>query len=122
MELLKKLETVREYTRVYKEQMEDKVGMKLQSNSVVVLWMIRWAAMALSRFQVGNDGQTLYERRKNRRCKLEVVPFGEKVWYRQIREGKERKDKFEREQKEVLCLGHSRTSNEVLIGTKEALV
>ena len=78
--------------------------------------------MALSRFQVGSDGKTPYERRKNRRCRIEVVPFGEKVWYKQIREGKDRKDKFESEQKEGVWLGHSRTSNEVLIGTKEGVV
>ena len=80
--------TVREYVRVYKEHIEDKTGIKLMSQDVIVMWMIRWAAMALSRFQVGSDGNTAYERRKQRRCKLEVVPIGERVWYKQIRAGK----------------------------------
>ena len=69
--------------------------MQLKSDDVIVLWMIRLAVMALSRFKVGSDGETAYERRKQRKCTIEVVPFGEKVWYKQIREGKDRKDKFE---------------------------
>ena len=76
----------------------------------------------MSRFQVGADGKTAYERRKLRRCRLEVVPFGEHVWYKQVREGKERKDKFASEEREGVWLGHARTSNEILIGTKEGVV
>ena len=114
--------TVREYVRVYKEQIEMKTGAKLSSDSTIVLWAIRWAAMALSRFQVGTDGKTAYERRKQRRCRLEVVPFGERVWYKQIRDGKDRKDKFESEERSGIWLGHARTSNEVLIGTSDGVV
>ena len=80
--------TVREFTRVLKEQLEDRCHMKLSSDSPVILWMIRWAAMMTSRFLVGNDGRTRYERRRGRACKIEVVPFGESIWYKAIREGK----------------------------------
>ena len=107
---------------MYKEQVEERTGVRLKSDSPIVLWMIRWAAMALSRFQVGEDGRTPYERRKQRKCTLEVVPCGEKVWFKQIRTGKDRVDKFESEENEGIWLGHARTSNEVLVGTKEGVV
>ena len=32
---------VREYTRVFKEQLEDKAGMKIQSNAAITQWMVR---------------------------------------------------------------------------------
>ena len=38
--------------------------------------------MTVSRFLVGKDGRTGYERRRGRRCTLGVVPFGEIVWYK----------------------------------------
>ena len=57
--------TVREYVRVYKEQIEEKANCKLSSSSPVVQWAIRWAAMALSKYQVDSDGKTAYERRKS---------------------------------------------------------
>eukprot|EP00973_Karenia_brevis_P000835 115507-Karenia_brevis.AAC.1 len=114
--------TVREYARVLRSQVEENAEMKLKCDDVLTLWMIRWAAMICSRYVVGRDGRTAYERRRGRRCNLQVVPFGERVWYRQIREYKERKDKFDSEWKEGVWLGHSRNSNEVLIGTKDGVV
>ena len=114
--------TIREIARVLKEQLEDKAEMSIKPDDAIVLWMIRWSAMCLSRFQVGQDGRTAYERRRGRKCQLPVVPFGEKVWYHQAREGKERKDKFVSEVKEGIWLGHTRSSNEAVVGTKDGVV
>ena len=50
-----------------------------------------------------------------------VLPFGERVLHRQIRE-KDKKDKFESEDLEGVWLGHNRGSNEVLMGTHHAVV
>ena len=58
--------------------------------------MVKWAAMLLSKYE-GLDGRTPYERRRGRRCNMVVLPFGERVLFKQIRESKERKDKFESE-------------------------
>ena len=38
--------------------------------------------MCVSRFLVGKDGKTPYQRQKGRTCDLGVVPFGEMVLYR----------------------------------------
>ena len=70
--------TVREHTTVFKEQLEDKASIKLKSDSVIVLWMIRWAAIVCTKYNVGKDGKTPHERKGGRRCKLKVIPFGEK--------------------------------------------
>ena len=105
-----------------KSQVEEYADMKLKSDDVLTLWMLRWAAMMCSRYAVGRDGKTAYERRRGRRCNILVVPFGEKVWFKQIRDQKERKDKFDSEWREGIWLGHSRNSNEVLVGTKDGVV
>ena len=46
---------VREFTRVLKEQVEDKCQMKIRGKSNVLQWMIRWAAMLVSRYMKGKD-------------------------------------------------------------------
>ena len=51
------------------------------------LWAVRWAAICYSRYAVGKDGRTAYERLRGRTCKAVVVPMGEKVWYKKIRIG-----------------------------------
>ena len=105
--------TIREFTRALKEQTEDKAGIKLECEDVVVLWMVRWAAMMCSRYLVGKDGRTAYERRRGRSCKDKVAMFAEKVWYKQIRKNRDRSNKFESEWKEGVWLGRSRNTNEI---------
>ena len=77
--------TVREFVRVLREHVQDKAEVELGASDVFVLWMVRWAAMMVSRFLVGKDGLTAYERRRDRKCRIPVVAFGEKVWYKEIR-------------------------------------
>ena len=76
---------VREFLRVLKQQMEDKADMKINGDEDIVQWMVRWAAMLVSRYLVGKDGKTSYERRKARTCRLVCIPFGETVWYHIVR-------------------------------------
>ena len=78
--------------------------------------------MLISRYSVGSDWRTPFERLRGRRCKTPVVPFGEYVFYKEIRDGKERKNKLEPEDKDGTYLGHARNSNEVLIGTPLGVV
>ena len=116
------VKTTREVVRVMEEQLADKTRITLDGKEPITLWMIRWAAMTCLRFLVGRDGRTPCERRRGRKCKVPVVCFGEKVWYKQIRESKERKDKFCSEWHEGAWLGHSRSSNETIIGTREGVL
>ena len=53
---------------------------------------------------------------------MPVVPCGERVLYKEIREGKQRQDKFESEDREGIWLGHCRSTNEYLIGTCNGVV
>ena len=41
--------TVRDFVRVLKEQIEGKTDVKLKIDDVIMQWMIRWAAMMVSR-------------------------------------------------------------------------
>ena len=59
--------------KVFKDMMETKIGEEIQSDCVVMQWLVRWVAMLYSRFKIGADGKTSYERQKGRKCKQEVV-------------------------------------------------
>ena len=96
--------------------------MKLQCDDVIIQWMTRWAAMMVSRYMVGKDGRTSYERRRDRACRVPMATYGEKVWYKQIREQKERKDKIESGWHEGPWLGQSRSTNETIVETAEGVV
>ena len=109
--------TVREFVRVLKEHLEYYANMQLKCDDVITLWMIRWSAMLCSRYLVGKDGLTAYERRRGRKCRVPVVAFGEKVWYKELRTGKARKNKFDSEWQEGIWVGHHRESNEAILCT-----
>ena len=47
-------------------------------------WLIRWSSMTLTRYQVGTDGKTGYERLRNRRCDMDICAFGEIVMYKEL--------------------------------------
>ena len=113
--------TVRGFTRVLKEQLEEEAGITLSCEDNIVLWMVRWAAMLCSRYLVGKDGRTAFERRRGRRCNIPTVAYGEKVWFKQIKDSKDTDNKFESDWREGIWLGHQRSSNETLVGTREAL-
>ena len=70
--------------RVFKLQLEAKIKHDLDTDLPIVQWMARWAAMAISRFRVGKDGRTAYERKRGRRCRMPIATFGEKVLYKPL--------------------------------------
>ena len=83
--------------------------------------MIRWAAICYSRYAVGRDGRTAYERLRGGSCKAIVVPMGEKVWHKRVRAG-ERQNKAETEWSEGIWLGPATGSSETQIGTEKGVV
>jgi hypothetical protein len=102
--------TVREFTRVLKIQLEDKAQLKIKCEDIITLWMIRWAAMLCSRYLVGKDNMTGYERRRGRKCNDDITLFGEQVWYKKAKENKEKRDKFDSEWESGIWLGRCRDS------------
>ena len=87
----------------------------------IMHWLVRWAAMSLSRFQVGNDRKTAHQRQFGKPCNVEVVPFAERIWYRKTPETGP-KLAMESRWEEGIWLGHARSSNEVLVGNRDGIV
>ena len=108
--------------KVFLSQIEERASVKLQATDPILQWLIRWAAMAYSRYKVGEDGRTAYERQKGRRCNLEVVPFGELVRYKQLGETSAERKSLDTTWFEGVWLGHARGSSEALVGTAEGVV
>ena len=71
---------------------------------------------------VGKDGKTAYERKRGRRCNIPTERFGEKIWYKELHGKSDKKHKMESDWSEGLWLGHSRNSNEILVGTRDGVV
>ena len=112
--------TIRGYIRVFKDAMERRSGETIGTGDIILQWLVRWAAMLYSRFRRGADGKTAYQRMKGKHCKQEVVPFGESIYYKRLNE--DNRDKMASPWDDRVWLGHSRSSNEAIVGTKEGVV
>ena len=78
----------------------------------IMQWMMRWAAMLLSRYRIGDYNKTPYERQKGKVCDMEVLPFGEAMWFRTLTDSVGRKRARELKWQEVVWLGQSRNTSE----------
>ena len=57
--------------------------------------MVRWAGASHTRYHVGKDGRTAYERMRGRKCNVPVAPIGEKVFYKEMKNEGERRNKLD---------------------------
>ena len=63
--------TIREYFCVFTSQVEEGIGEALPTGCNFDLLVVRWAAICYSRYVVGKDGRTAYE--KTERKNLSIV-------------------------------------------------
>ena len=54
--------TMKCLARVFKSQMEKEAGVQIQSTDAILQWLVRWVAVMFSRYKIGEDGKTAYER------------------------------------------------------------
>ena len=83
--------TIRGLAKTFKEMIEENIGEEIPVEAIIMQWLIRWAAMLHSRFKIGKDCKTAYERRNVRKCNEEVIPFGEMVICKRLKGSGERK-------------------------------
>eukprot|EP00974_Lingulodinium_polyedra_P133441 11225601-Lingulodinium_polyedra.AAC.1 len=62
-----------------KEALDSRYGERIPPNHPAIAWLPRHAGATLTRYVVGTDGKTAYERMRGRRFKKEVAEFGECV-------------------------------------------
>ena len=75
--------TIRQLFCTFLYRIERGVDDKIPFDSDIIPRIARWAAMCYSRFHVGRDGKTAWERLRRRSCNIPVIPMGERVWYKE---------------------------------------
>ena len=81
------VQTVQGMIRTMRSALEDKWGVKLSIGHPVWTWMVEYAAFLLTRFEVGKDGKTAYERMKGKTAKVQGMEFAEGILWKRRREG-----------------------------------
>ena len=106
--------------RTMRAALQGNLGVTLDYRTPALRWMIDYAGVLLTRFQVGEDGRTGYERLKGRRFRKEIVEFGEQVMY-EVRPGA-RKGKLEAKFEIGTYLGLATNSHEAYVADEAGMV
>ena len=109
--------TVKDQIRTLKSALDARLGKRVPPEATVLLWLIEYSGVLLSRFAIGKDGKTAYQRIKGRACSRPMAEFGESVWYKQLQTQDDRHADMEPRWEEGIWLGMNPRTNEVLIGT-----
>lgn len=96
------VQAVSEHARVLRSALQNRLGVALGCKHPVIAWLVEHAASCISRYHVGFDGKTAYERVKGKKFHQEIVEFGEKVMYRK---GKSTGNKLDCKWEEGIYLG-----------------
>ena len=68
--------------RALLSDLQQRLGFDVEPNHPLMVWLPRHAAFLLTRFRVGPDGKTAFERTFGRRWRIPLVRFGERIMYR----------------------------------------
>ena len=118
-EVERAVRTVKGQVRTMKEALDSRYGSRIPSDHPVIAWLPRHAAATVSRYQVGKDGKTAYERTKGKKFKREMAEFGECIWY--LKQRSKGSTGMKGRWMEGIWLGVREESGEVIVGTPEGI-
>ena len=114
------VQRVQGQTRVLKEALPARYDFKVDPAHVCLPWLIRHAAAVITRFQVGQDGRTGFQRLRGRPFRRDIAEFGECVLYLILDSVGE--EKYNSRWRTGVFLGVQDSTNEVILGTPEGCV
>ena len=68
--------------RTHKFALEERLQVKVDTGHPIFGWLVEHSVDLVTKFQVGEDGLTAYQRLKKRPYNGEVLDFGTRVWHR----------------------------------------
>jgi len=106
--------------RTLKLMVESKYNTVVGEESVILPWLVKYAATLTNIASVGKDGRTAFERRSGRKWKKALPTFGECIWW--MRPESKGEQKLETRWENGVYLGVRTESGEIIVGNQEGVV
>ena len=71
--------------RTIKDQVQFHAKVKIPVAHPLLAWLIPFASLTITRYSVGSDGRTAYERVKGRSCRRPMACFGESIHFKPLK-------------------------------------
>ena len=62
--------------------LERRLDIQIPDDRPVLTWLVPHAAETLTKYEIGKDGKTSFERLRGKKFRQQVTEFGEKIWYK----------------------------------------
>ena len=111
---------IQEKIRTLRHHVESHAKVKIDEQSPLMAWMVRWSAELLSKYSRGDDGKSPYERFRGEPSRAPLVPFGEKVMYLPMKIAK--RQKGEAAKMQGIWLGINERTEENIVGTERGVI
>ncbi len=108
--------------RTFKAQLEAELKTNIKAEAAILQWLVRWAGVSLSRYVVGKDGRTPYERIRTRRCHAPLARFGEMVFFKRSGKPKLQAANVESKVESGVWVGIATRTGDSIIMTNEGTV
>ena len=79
---------IQEKARALRHHLERGIQQRIPDDSSIMAWFVRWAGGLISKYAIGDDGRSAYERIRGEQCAVPVVPFGEAAMYLPLKTAK----------------------------------
>ena len=109
-----------EKIRAVRHHVEANMKCQIFEETLIMAWMARWSAELISKYVVGENGKTSYERFRGEDCVTPLVPFGETVMYLPLKSV--HRNKGMPAKRTGIWFGVRERIEEVLIGTTRGVV
>ena len=114
--------SAQEQVRVLKSALDARYGKKVPGDHAVLPWLMDYSGILLTRFRVGSDGKTAYQRVKGKPFKLALPEFGENVLFMLPRTKTEKKHKMDPKFETGIYVGLRQNSNELYVGNDKGVI
>lgn len=101
--------------------METEAKIAIEQNSPIHTWMVRWCGELISKYSLGKDGKTAYERIRGQPCRRQIVQFCESVLYLPLDVANTEENKVEPKMNDGIWLGVIERTEEHIIGTNDGI-
>ena len=114
------IQSVQGMIRTIRSDIEGRWGVKIDATHSIWPWIAEHAGFLLTRFEVGRDGKTAYERLKGKSAKVQGMAFAEGILWKRKRAGGPL-GKLTCMWEDGIYLGVKATTAEVIVGNRNGV-
>ena len=74
--------STKDQVRTQRIALQRRIGRKIPAGHAAMTWLVQHAGDVITKYQVGHDGKTAFDRIMGKPCHEDIIEFGETVHYR----------------------------------------